>query len=214
MAIGGSHSATFSSAGSAKASARFFQSEAKGGILLLLCTAAALICANSRWSGYYFGLLHAETGFAWDDFKITLTLGEWINDGLMAVFFFVVGLEIKREIVVGQLSTFKKATFPVAAAIGGMVMPALIYVILNRGGKAAAGWGIPMATDIALAMGILALLGPRVPVGLKVFMTALAIADDLGAVLIIALFYTARVAIVPLIAAGVFLGAYRVRHPD
>jgi NhaA family Na+:H+ antiporter len=187
------------------ASARFFKSEALGSILLLMCTIAALAWANSRWSGLYFRLLDSKVGFTWNDAKFALSWSHWINDGLMAVFFFVVGLEIKREIIVGQLSTVKKAILPVAAAVGGMLAPALIYAALNREGEGAQGWGIPMATDIAFAIGILALLGPRVPVGLKVFLTALAIADDLGAVMVIALFYTDRISVIPLIASGISL---------
>jgi len=189
-----------------RASARFFKSEATGSILLLFCTIAALTWANSPWSGAYFQLLRTKLGFSWDDAKFVLPWGHWINDGLMALYFFVVGLEIKREILVGQLSTVKKAILPVAAALGGMVLPALIYTALNRNGGAARGWGIPMATDIAFALGILALLGPRVPTGLKVFLTALAIADDLGAVLVIALFYTETISVGPLMGACAALG--------
>jgi len=193
------------STGKQSASARFFKSEATGSILLLACTIAALTWANSPWSGSYFQLAGTKIGFSWNDSKFALSWDHWINDGLMTLFFFVVGLEIKREIIVGQLSTLRKAVLPVVAAVGGMVAPALIYVALNRHGEGARGWGIPMATDIAFALGIMALLGPRIPSGLKVFLTALAIADDLGAVLVIAVFYTDRVSAGPLIAAGVLL---------
>jgi NhaA family Na+:H+ antiporter len=186
--------------------ARFFNAEASGSILLLFCTVAAIGWANSPWSGSYFQLLHAKLGFSWNDAKFVLSGDHWVNDGLMALFFFVVGLEIKREIVAGELSTLQRAILPVAAAVGGLIFPALIYAVINRGGEGAHGWGIPMATDIAFALGILALLGPMVPPALKVFLTALAIADDLGAVLVIALFYTDRIFIGPLIAAGVLLG--------
>jgi NhaA family Na+:H+ antiporter len=189
----------------ASAASRYFRSEAMGSIVLLICTIAALAWANSPWSGLYFRLLDAKIGFTWNDSKFALSWGHWINDGLMAVFFFVVGLEIKREILVGQLSTVKKAILPVAAAAGGMLLPALIYATLNRHGEGARGWGIPMATDIAFAIGILALLGPRVPPGLRVFLTALAIADDLAAVMVIAVFYTDQISVAPLIAAGVFV---------
>jgi NhaA family Na+:H+ antiporter len=185
--------------------ARFVQSEATASILLLACTIAALAWANSAWAESYFGLSRAELGFKIGATERTLSLHDWINDFLMAIFFFVVGLEIKREMVVGALSTFKTAVLPVAAAIGGMVAPAILYLILNPGGEASHGWGVPMATDIAFALGVLALFGKRVPIGLKVFLTALAIADDLGAVLVIALFYTSHLDFTELIAAGAFL---------
>lgn len=173
-----------------RTSARFFQSEATGSILLLISTSAALVWANSRWSSWYFHVLHTKIGFLWNSSTFSLSFDHWINEGLMALFFFVVGLEIKREIVAGQLSTVKRAVLPVAAAAGGMVVPALIYASLNRGGEGARGWGIPMATDIAFSLGVLALVGPKVPSGLRLLLTALAIADDLGAVVVIALFYT------------------------
>jgi Na+:H+ antiporter, NhaA family len=181
-----------------------------GSVLLLICTIAALTWANSRWSGSYLALRHTTIGLSWNHSSFTLSWDQWINDGLMALFFFVVGLEIKREIAVGQLSTLKKAILPVAAAVGGMVLPALVYAALNAGSAGARGWGIPMATDIAFALGVLALLGSRVPPSLKVFLTALAIADDLGAVLVIALFYTDHIRLGHLIAAGVFLACFAV----
>lgn len=186
---------------------RFFHSEVTSSLVLIACTLAALIWANSPWSEHYFHLAHTKISVSWGDSSFALSLHHWINDGLMVLFFFVVGLEIKREVVVGQLSTLRKATLPVAAAIGGMVFPAALYVWLNQGGEGAAGWGIPMATDIAFALGILALLGSRVPLGLKVFLTALAIADDLGAVLVIALFYTDDLSLLALGIAGVLLAA-------
>ncbi len=153
----------------------------------------------------YDQLLHAKVGVSWGDAAFKLTLHHWINDGLMVVFFFVVGLEIKRELVVGQLSSLDRAVLPVAAAAGGMIAPALLFVAFNAGGVGASGWGIPMATDIAFALGVLAVFGSRVPIGLKVFLTALAIADDLGAVLVIALFYTEQIRWLALAAAGVLL---------
>ncbi len=165
-----------------------------GGIVLLITTAVALAWSNSPWSDAYFHLWETELVLGSSAAPLSLTLHEWINDALMAVFFLLVGLEIKREILVGELANARQAALPIVAAVGGMVVPALCYVALNRGGPAMAGWGIPMATDIAFALGILALLGPRVPLGLKVFLAALAIVDDLGAVLVIAFFYTGSIA--------------------
>ena len=185
---------------------RFFHSEAAGSVLLLLFTGVALAWANSPWSDLYDRMLHAPIGLSVGGWSFSMSAAHWVNDGLMAIFFFVVGLEIKREILVGQLSTFRSALLPVAAALGGLVAPAIIYASLNAGTPGARGWGIPMATDIAFALGVLALVGPRVPVGLKVFLTALAIADDLGAVLVIALFYTAKVNLLALgVAAGLLV---------
>jgi len=181
---------------------RFFHSEASGSILLLLATAVALAWANSPWAGLYQRMLHVKLGVTIGTWAFSMSAAHWVNDGLMALFFFVVGLEIKRELVVGQLSTFRSALLPVAAALGGLLVPALIYARLNAGGPGEAGWGIPMATDIAFALGVLALVGPRVPIGLKIFLTALAIADDLGAVLVIAVFYTEKVNLLALGAAG------------
>jgi len=163
---------------------RFVHSEVSGSALLLVCTAAALGLANSSFAEVYVGLLYTKVGLSWGDAKFALTVQHWINDLLMVVFFFVVGLEIKRELLVGQLSSAKKALLPVMAALGGMVVPALLYASFNAGGEGAGGWGIPMATDIAFALGVLALFGTWVPIGLKVFLTALAIVDDLGAVLV------------------------------
>ena len=183
---------------------RFFHSEASGSILLLLATVVALAWANSPWADLYQRMLHFGLGFTFGSWTFSMSAAHWVNDGLMALFFFVVGLEIKRELLVGQLSAFRTALLPVAAAMGGLIAPALIFSSLNFGGPGERGWGIPMATDIAFALGVLALVGPRVPVGLKVFLTALAIADDLGAVLVIAVFYTERVNVMWL---GVALGS-------
>jgi len=180
-------------AGARGAFQRFFHSEVSGSILLMLFTVVALVWANSPWADLYDHMLHAPLGFTLGKWSFSMSAAHWVNDGLMAIFFFVVGLEIKRELSVGQLSTFRSALLPVAAALGGLVAPALIYAWLNGGTPGERGWGIPMATDIAFALGVLALVGSRVPVGLKVFLTALAIADDLGAVLVIAVFYTERV---------------------
>jgi NhaA family Na+:H+ antiporter len=184
---------------------RFFHSEVSGSVVLMACTIIALAWANSPWSQTYFDLAHTKVGFSWGDTSLYLSLQHWINDALMAIFFFVIGLEVKREIAIGQLSTLRKAALPVSAAVGGMLIPAGVYVAVNAGGQAVHGWGIPMATDIAFALGILALFGTRAPIGLKVFLTALAIADDIGAVLVIAFFYTANLKLGALAISGVFV---------
>ncbi|HJR67621.1 MAG TPA: Na+/H+ antiporter NhaA [Gemmatimonadaceae bacterium] len=186
---------------------QFTHTEAAGGIVLLACAAVALVWANSPWAASYFHLWEATIGIRVGERALDLSLHHWINDGLMAVFFFVVGLEIKREMLVGELSTPRQAALPIAGALGGMIVPAVIYATFNVGGPGAPGWGIPMATDIAFALGVLALLGPRVPVVLKVFLTALAIADDIGAVLVIALFYTSELAFYWLLVGGGVLAA-------
>jgi len=179
--------------------------QASGGILLLACAAVALAWANSPLGASYEALWQTPLGFGVAGFSLAKSLLLWINDGLMAVFFFVVGLEIKREIMAGELSRPRQAALPIAGAIGGMAVPALLYLFLNHGGEAARGWGVPMATDIAFAIGIMALLGDRVPAALKVFLTALAIVDDLGAVLVIAFFYTAELHWANLVAAAAIL---------
>jgi NhaA family Na+:H+ antiporter len=184
---------------------RFFHSEVSGSIVLLISAVVAIVWANSPWAPSYEELVHTYVGISWGDHSFNLSLGHWIGDGLMAIFFFVIGLEIKREVVVGQLSTFRKAILPVTAAFGGALIPAAIYAFLNFGAPSSSGWGIPMATDIAFALGVLALFGKRVPIGLKIFLTALAIADDLIAVLVIAFFYTAQLSVPALLAAGGFL---------
>lgn len=171
----------------------FAEKEASGGLLLVLATVIAVIWANSPWSESYFHLWHTEFEIGFKNFQLAEPLHLWINDGLMAIFFFVVGLEIKREVLVGELSSLKQAILPIAGAVGGMVVPALFYAFFNHDLNSSHGWGIPMATDIAFAVGILALLGKRVPLSLKVFLTALAIVDDIGAVLVIALFYTSKI---------------------
>ncbi|MBW3666428.1 MAG: Na+/H+ antiporter NhaA [Actinobacteria bacterium] len=172
---------------------RFSQIEASSGIVLLVAAVAALVWANSPASESYFSLLQEEIDIEFLDFHLEETLHAFINDGLMAIFFFVVGLEIKRELVIGDLNDRKAAALPVMAALGGMIFPALIYVLftMGTGGEAIRGWGIPMATDIAFALGVIALLGSRVPSGAKLFLLAVAIADDIGAIAVIALFYTA-----------------------
>jgi len=182
---------------------RFVATSAAGGIVLLAATAVALAWANSGWADAYHHLWETPLTVGTPSFGLTLSLHAWVNDALMVVFFFLVGLEIKRETLVGELASRRSATLPVVAALGGLVVPALLYTLVNRGGPGADGWGVPMATDIAFALGILALLGDRVPVGLRVFVAAVAIADDLGAVLVIALFYTSAINWAALAGAGV-----------
>lgn len=188
--------------------------------MLLVCTAVALVWANSPWAASYHHIWEIEVAADAGPFSIRSTLHHLINDGLMAVFFFLVGLEIKREVLIGELASLRQAALPAAAALGGMVVPAAIYAALSSGGSGSAGWGIPMATDIAFALGVLALLGDRVPAGLKVFLAALAIVDDIGAVLVIALFYTSGVGWTALCAAGALLllaagaNAAGVRRPS
>jgi len=166
--------------------------ETSGGILLLTCTLVALAWANSPWAQSYTALWHTPLTIGFATFNLSQDLHFWVNDALMAVFFFVVGLEIKRELLAGELTSPRQAALPILAAAGGVVVPALLYAALNAGGAGARGWGIPMATDIAFAIGVMALLGDRVPLGLKVFLTALAIVDDIAAVLVIAVFSTAN----------------------
>ena len=171
--------------------ARFLHIESASGIVLLLCTAVALLMANSAAAGWWGQLWHTHVGFEVGGIKLGGELGHFfVNDLLMAVFFFVVGLEIKRELVAGELKDPRKAALPVAAALGGMIIPALIYYSLQHGQPAERGWGVPMATDIAFVVGVMALLGPQVPAGLKVMLLSLAIADDIGAVVVIAVFYS------------------------
>jgi Na+:H+ antiporter, NhaA family len=171
----------------------FFQSEKIGGLLLIACTVVSLVIANSILGANYLRFWQVCVG--------GLTVEHWINDALMALFFLLIGLELERELYVGELSDFKNALLPIFAAVGGICVPALIHFLLNRGSAAQAGIGIPMATDIAFALGVLALLGNRVPASLKLFLTALAVMDDLGAIIIIAIFYTARLQLIYLIGA-------------
>ena len=170
--------------------AAFLHNEAIGGILLMICAVVALMCANIPQLGFLHELWDTNVGINIGSFSLEMSLELWINDFLMAIFFFVVGLEIKREMMVGELSSLKQASLPILAAVGGMVVPAIIYSVFNWSNpESASGWGIPMATDIAFALGVLSLLGKRVPLGLKVFLTALAIVDDLGAIIVLAIFY-------------------------
>ena len=190
----------------------FARLESSGGILLIACTVAALLWANSPWGESYFNLWHTQLTVGFARAALSKEIHFWINDGLMAVFFLLVGLEIKREVLIGELASLRKAALPLVAALGGMLIPAGFYFLFNRAGAAAAGWGVPMATDIAFALGVLALLGDRAPTSLKVFLAALAIADDIGAVLVIAFFYTAEISWISLLAAGIFFLALIVMN--
>ena len=167
---------------------RFFRRIVRGSFPLFFTTILALVWANLPQSTYHT-VWHTELKISLGHFQIAKSLLHWIDDALMTLFFFIVGLEIKREMLVGELASAKKALLPVSAAAGGMLFPAAIYAIFNHGTLAASGWGIPMATDIAFSLAVLAALGRRIPLGLKIFLSAFAIADDLGAVLVIALFY-------------------------
>jgi Na+:H+ antiporter, NhaA family len=198
---------------------RFAKMEAASGILLLVATAVALVWANSPWEHSYHDIWNTQLSIAFGTISIRETRHEWVNDGLMSIFFFLVGMEIKREVLIGELSSVKQAMFPLLAALGGSVVPALIYTGLNRGGPGAPGWGIPMATDIAFVLGVLAFLGNRVPGALKVFVAALAIVDDIFAVFVIAIFYTRHISVVSLClglaGVGISLIANRagIRNP-
>ncbi|BBM03906.1 Na+/H+ antiporter NhaA [Microbulbifer sp. GL-2] len=179
----------------------FIHRQSSSGILLMLSALAALIIANSPLQEVYKHLLHMPISLGTGEWKLSLSLHHWINDGLMAIFFFLVGLELKREFLVGELSDLRQAVLPIMAAIGGMVVPALLYTSLNLDGEAERGWGIPMATDIAFAVGCIALLGNRVPRAVVTFLVGLAIVDDLGAILVIAIWYTEQVNITALVAS-------------
>jgi NhaA family Na+:H+ antiporter len=174
---------------------RFLHIEAAGGIVLLICTALALILANSPWAQAFLNFWQIPITISFGDLRLSHSLGHWINDGLMTIFFFVVGLEIKRELVAGELKNRQAAMLPIVAALGGMIVPALFYTLGLRGNEGAAGWGIPMATDIAFVVGFLSLFGKRVPHGLKIFILSLAIVDDLGAILIIAAVYSTNISV-------------------
>jgi len=185
----------------------FAHKSSSAGVLLLLCAVVAIFLANSQWASLYHKFWHLPLSIGIGDFSLSYSLHHWINDGLMALFFFVVGLEIKREVLAGELKSIRQSLLPIVAAFGGMVVPAAFYLFLNFGEQGSAGWGIPMATDIAFTLGVLTLIGSRVPISLKVFLTALAIVDDIGAVLVIALFYTSDIAVVEILIAFCFLAA-------
>jgi Na+:H+ antiporter, NhaA family len=186
---------------------RFLRIEAASGLLLLLSAAVALVWANSPWSAAYVKLWSTPLGIRLGDWGFERSLAWVVNDGLMVIFFFVVGLEIRREVHCGELSEWRRAALPAAAAVGGMLIPAALYVALASGGATRSGWGVPMATDIAFAIGILTLLGPRVPAALRVLLLALAVIDDLGAIVVIAVFYSAGVDVSGLFVAALGFGA-------
>jgi len=197
----------------------FIHRQTTSGVLLMLCAIIALYLANSQWNEAYRHILETPFTIGLPDFQLSKSLHHWINDGLMALFFFVIGLELKREILVGELAELKHALFPIIAAVGGMLVPVLIYLSINPGEPTFDGWGIPMATDIAFALGTLALLGKRIPKNLLTFLVALAIVDDLGAVLVIAVFYTETINVQALMVTSIILGLLIVlnrggiRHP-
>lgn len=183
----------------------FFESEQSSGVLLILATLTSILIANSPFGRGYLDFWQAKIGFEWSGFVLSQSVEDWINDGLMAVFFLLIGLEIEREIYAGELSSLKSASLPMLAAAGGMAFPALFYFLFNRSTEFQNGIGIPMATDIAFALGVLALLGSRIPASLKIFLAALAIVDDLGAIAVIAVFYTKDLSILYLaLALGMF----------
>jgi len=196
---------------------QFLHTESAGGILLLLAAAIALIWANSPVAESYTRFWHTELAFEAGGIRRSIDLQHFVNEALMALFFFVVGLEIKRELVVGELRTWKRAALPAFAALGGMVVPAALFLAINIGGPGSRGWGVPMATDIAFAIGVVALLGSRVPATLKIFLLTLAIVDDIGAIVVIAVVYSGQVSFMALAVAGLALlvmGALRFVRVD
>ncbi|MDF2678444.1 MAG: Na(+)/H(+) antiporter nhaA [Bacillota bacterium] len=171
----------------------FFKSESASGIILLICAIIAIIIANSSFATTYDHILHTYITIGYKQVSLSMSVLHWVNDGLMAIFFLVVGMEIKRELVIGELKSVKKTILPISAAIGGMIVPAIIYALFNYKEPTITGWGIPMATDIAFALGILSLVAKKAPKGIVIFLTALAIVDDLGAIIVIAIFYTSQI---------------------
>lgn len=184
----------------------FFKSDSASGLILFSFAILAMIVANSGLAGPYNDMLHQQITIGFGQWSLSMSLLHWINDGLMAIFFLVVGMEIKRELVFGELQSFKKTILPISAAIGGLLVPALIYTLFNYNQPTSGGWGIPMATDIAFALGVLSLVGRNAPKGVFVFLTALAIVDDLGAIIVIAVFYTSQISWWALILGFVILG--------
>ena len=178
---------------------RFLHVEAASGGILLLATLVAICFANSPWAEPYLAIWKTKIGFSFADFEMKHSLKHWINDGLMVIFFFLIGLEVKRELVLGELKDLRRAVLPIVGAIGGMVVPACIYLVMQGDGPASRGWGIPMATDIAFVVGCLAVLGRKVPPGLRILVLSIAIADDIGAILVIAIGYTETIHVVPLV---------------
>ncbi|CAM2820661.1 Na+/H+ antiporter NhaA [Moritella viscosa] len=196
-----------------KSLTQFLRTESSGGVLLIIAAILAMIIANSPFSDVYLGFLHTEIQVRVADIDINKSFSHWINDGLMAIFFLLIGLEVKQELVEGSLASRKKSLFPIIAAAGGMLAPALVYLSLNAANPdAIKGWAIPAATDIAFALGVLSLLGKRVPVNLKVFLLALAIMDDLGVIIIIALFYTADMSVLSLSLACACISILWLMH--
>lgn len=183
----------------------FFQRETTSGIILLLCAVVAMVIANSSLFGKYEALLHRDIGIGIANFSLSMSVLHWINDALMAVFFFVIGMEIKREVLFGELKSLSATILPIVAAIGGMIVPAGIYILINWGEITISGWGVPMATDIAFAIGILAFAAGNAPRSIAIFLTALAIVDDLGAIIVIALFYTSNLSWIALLFGMGFL---------
>ena len=189
----------------------FLRTEEASGILLLAAAVAALAWANSPWQASYDALWHTQFTVGLGRWSLAEDLQHWVNDALMALFFLVVGLEIKRELATGELRQPRAAALPAIAALGGMVIPALLYLAINPSGEPARGWGIPMATDIAFALGVLALVGRGLPAALKSFLLALAIVDDIGAILVIAVFYSGSISVLPLLAASALRCARALR---
>jgi len=181
----------------------FIHRQTTSGVLLMICAVIALVIANSQWNEAYLHLLHTKINLSFGEHTFSLSVHHWINEALMVAFFFIMGLELKRELLVGELASPQQALLPILAAVGGMLVPAGVYMLFNTSGHTSIGWGIPMATDIAFAVGILSLLGSRIPKNLIIFLVALAIVDDLGAVVVIALFYTNEINLFALTMAGV-----------